>query len=30
MDAWDAEKVASLDTAAKAKYDRRYQKGDIL
>ena len=30
MDAWDAAKVASLDAAMRAKYDRRYQWGDIV
>lgn len=30
MDSWDAAKVASLDAEMKAKYDRRYQKGDIV
>jgi len=30
MDAWDAAKVASLDASMKDKYDRRYQKGDVV
>jgi hypothetical protein len=30
MDAWDADKVASLKPKEKAKYDRRLQRGDIL
>lgn len=30
MDAWDAAKVASLDVRMKEKYDRRYQRGDII
>ncbi|HXK36141.1 MAG TPA: hypothetical protein VJ553_00990 [Candidatus Paceibacterota bacterium] len=30
MDAWDAAKVASLDAPTRAKYDARYQMGDIV
>lgn len=30
MDAWDKAKVDSLSAEMKAKYDRRYQKGDII
>jgi hypothetical protein len=30
MDAWDKAKVDSLSPNMKAKYDRRYQKGDIV
>lgn len=30
MDAWDAAKIASLTPKQKVKYDRRYQRGDIL
>lgn len=30
MDAWDAAKVASLSAVERAKYDARYQKGDIV
>ncbi len=30
MDSWNAAKVASLSPEMKAKYDRRYQMGDIV
>lgn len=30
MDAWDNTKVASLSASDKAKYDRRYQMGDVV
>lgn len=30
MDAWDQQKVDGLSADMKAKYDRRYQKGDVV